>query len=123
MKDIEEQEAVLYEKKSDHSGRISESCRYIGFGLVAFYYGLVTSNPPMDPHWAIVWIGIFGVLTLVMDYFQYLGGYFSVKAALKNSNRNFVTSSFSYRTQDSMFWAKQITAIAGALTLGIWVIR
>ena len=123
MDELRDKEAILYDKKSSHSGKISESCRFIGFGLVAFYYGLVTSNPPTEAHWAIVWIGIFGVLTLVADYFQYLGGYFAVKAALKNSNRNFIQSSLAYRTQSYMFGIKQLLAIAGAIALGIWVLR
>ena len=83
MIDLKGEDDRLFAEKTAHTGKISESCRYIGFGLVALYYGLATTEPtaaasPPAEHWSVFWIGLFGVLTLIFDYLHYLGAYFAV---------------------------------------------
>ena len=122
MSELKAEDDRLYSEKSVHSSRISESCRYIGFGLLAFYYGLVTDKDTPE-HDSIILIGVFGLFTLIADYLQYLGGYYSVQHALKHPKRNYVKSSVAYRVWEGMFWVKQETAIAGAIALGVWVLH
>ena len=118
---LKEASRVPREERAFHSSRISESCRYLGFGLVAFYYGLAKLSPPATGY-LFSCIGVFGAVTLLADYFHYLGGYLSAKAALKNPRRNFKKYSLSSITQRVMFWVKQITALAGSIALTAWVL-
>ena len=119
--DVEEASRVPREDKAFHSSRISESCRYLGFGLVAFYYGLVTASAPAGGY-LVSCIGGFGVATLLADYFQYLAGYLSAKQALNNPRRNYKKYSGASKNQRNMFWVKQLTAIAGSVALAAWVL-
>ena len=119
--DVEEASRVPREDKAFHSSRISESCRYIGFGLVVFYYGLVTANPPIQGG-LVSCIGFYGVATLLADYFQYLGGYVTANKALDNPRRNYKKNSIAFKMQLAMFWVKQVAAIAGSLALATWVL-
>ncbi|MBY8977635.1 hypothetical protein KHP62_17615 [Rhodobacteraceae bacterium NNCM2] len=110
------------EDKANVSNRISETVRYIGFGLVAVFYTIrntdneVFSNLPQDYFYLFISIGFFGALTLVFDYFQYLAGYFSVNDALRREQEKFAynTATRAYRLRTVFFWAKQIAAGLGS---------
>ncbi|MEM7670291.1 MAG: hypothetical protein AAF317_14320 [Pseudomonadota bacterium] len=126
---VPEQEKRI-EEKGNVSNRISETVRFIGFGLVAAFYTIQSTDNeslrsvPDDFFYLFVSIGIFGVATIVFDYLQYLAGYFSVNDALKREADEFaydVTTS-AYRLRTRFFWAKQVSAGLGALALSITII-
>jgi hypothetical protein len=62
-------------------------------------------------------VAAFGVSTIVLDYFQFLGGYYAVENALKNEEGEFLYDDkwFSYKLRVCAFFVKQWTAIIGAL--------
>lgn len=117
---------VLSEKASV-SSRISDLSRYIGFGLVAVVYTILTAKPgALSESYSqytdlLLWAGLFGVLTIVLDYLQYLGGYFSVGQALKNKEGGYryPSETFAYKFRSFAFWAKQFTTFVGTTLLMI----
>jgi hypothetical protein len=64
-------------------------------------------------------VAVFGVSTIVLDYLQFLGGYYAVNSALKNEGGGFIydDKSFSYKLRLWAFYAKQVTTVIGALLL------
>ena len=124
-------QAVL-EQKQFVTGRISETVRYVGFGLLAIFYAMISSDAPfahalvatMSAH--LLWMAICGALAVFFDYLQYLAGSIAVDRALTegaahdyNYNRNWL----SYRARGLFFWIKQIAVIAGCLLLLIILVR
>ena len=109
--------------KTAVSSRIGETVRFIGFGLVAVFYTIQTNNEPSqqqpDLNWMYIIVGFFGVITILFDYFQYLSGYFSAKAAAKRSDSNFAYNRkwLSYQLREFFFWAKQVSAAIGSFAL------
>lgn len=118
-----------YDKRLDRrkevSNRISETVRFIGYGLVAAFYAMqVDSNLTFQPtisQYEVLFmaIGLFGVLAVVSDYSQYLFSYLSTVNALKRRDANFKfnSKSFSYQMMLRMFWVKQFFAGGGAICL------
>lgn len=127
MTDDEKKEArkKVLEQKEKVSARISDLCRYIGFGLVAVVYAILTSDSKtvisIYEHYTGLLLGVaaLGVLTIIVDYLQYLGGYYSVEKALKNEagNYQYDDESFWYCLRNSAFIFKQFSAFVGALIL------
>ncbi len=127
MTDNEKKEArkKVLEQKEKVSARVSDLCRYIGFGLVAVVYAILTSDSKavisIYEHYTGFLLGVaaLGVFTIIFDYLQYLGGYYSVEKALKNEigNYQYDDKSFWYRLRSSAFIFKQFTAFIGALIL------
>jgi len=127
MTDDEKREArkKVLEQKEKMSSRISDLCRYIGFGLVAVVYTILTSESKVVisiyEHYTdwLLGIAFLGLLTIIFDYLQYLGGYYSVEKALKNEagNYQYDDESFWYCLRNSAFIFKQSTAFIGALIL------
>lgn len=118
--------AVLEEKRNV-SSKISELSRYIGFGLVAVVYTILTSDsePVMIMYkgytFLLLVVAVLGAATIILDYLQFVGGYLAVDSALKNVNGGYRYNdkSFCYRVRVVAFWLKQGTAFAGAFTLMI----
>jgi hypothetical protein len=120
--------AVLEEKKHV-SSKISDLSRYIGFGLVAVVYTILTSDSELVisiyrnyTSW-LLGVAVLGIFTIILDYLQFLGGYFNVQNALKNKEGNYSynNESCSYKLRDIAFKFKQVTAFLGAFIL-IYVI-
>jgi hypothetical protein len=111
------------EDKDFTSARISESARYIGFGLAAVSMGLLTSDATFPKHLIghyggfIIVVSAFGCVTILLDYLHYVFGYLASEAAAANKDGNFVylTKSSFYRCRRGFFVAKQIVALAGAV--------
>ncbi|WP_424972989.1 hypothetical protein [Dinoroseobacter sp. S76] len=107
------------------TGRISETSRLVGFGIVAWVFAIHTSETPFSTTYIAqyeAWVnfaGLVGMLAIIFDYFQYLCAYFSVQNALgrKSANYQFNKKHFGYVLQEIFFWAKQICAAAGALVV------
>jgi hypothetical protein len=113
----------VIDQKSEVTGRISDTCRIIGFGLLIFYFtvhfndssaaGLIRQENSL----ALYAIGLFGVLTVLFDYLQYFCGSIAAKAALRNENNLYDNKSLAYKARNFMFILKQSTAFLGALVL------
>lgn len=114
----------IQDDKDFTSGRISESARYVGFGLAALTVAFLTSDASF-PKKLIVQSGQYilfasalGCLTILFDYLHYVTGYLASEQAAQNRSGDFgyVTDSTYYRARLWFFVAKQITAVVGAVT-------
>ncbi len=121
-----QRERVLEEKKNV-SSRISDLCRYIGFGLVAVVFTILSSDSELVigiyenyTGWLLS-ASVLGTLTIILDYLQFLSGYRVVQKALCNKKGNYMydDTSFWYWLRNFAFMAKQITAFSGAIILVI----
>ena len=111
--------------KKDVSGRIGESSRFIGFGLIALTFAIhgssneFTKSIVQGYEFFLNMSGFLGCLTILFDYLQYICGYFSVNHALKRDSDDFMydPKSPSYKGRIFFFWAKQSTAFLGGITI------
>jgi hypothetical protein len=114
----------IQEDKDFTSARISESARYIGFGLAAVTVALVTSDAAFPKrlmtHYEIFILlsSAFGCLAIVLDYLHYVCGYLASEDAGRNREGDFgyLTQSTFYKARRWFFVSKQIVAMLGALT-------
>ena len=117
----------VLDQKTHVSGKISDMCRYVGFGVIAVAWTTLNSSADFSIsvasgfHMELTVSALFGILTVAFDYLQFLCGYFSVNDALKAENNNYDSSSLSYRFRSHFFWAKQVTA-AGAILILLYVV-
>ena len=116
---------VVLEEKRHVSSKISDLSRYIGFGLVAVVYTILTSDSKSvikiyeNYTFLLLLVAGLGAVTILIDYLQFVGGYFAVEAALKNEDDSYRYNpkSFWYQLRTIAFWIKQVTAFLGALLL------
>ncbi len=116
---------VVLEEKRHVSSKISDLSRYIGFGLVAVVYTILTSDSKSvtkiyeNYTFLLLLVAELGAATILIDYLQFVGGYFAVEAALKNEDDSYRYNpkSFWYQLRIITFWIKQVTAFLGALFL------
>jgi hypothetical protein len=121
-----EQRSKVLEEKRHVSSKISDLSRYIGFGLVAVAYAILTSDSSVieelygDRQFLVLLAAAFGVLAVILDYVQFLAGYLAVQAALKNEADEFRydDASLPYKLRSGAFWGKQFASLAGALIFG-----
>lgn len=122
-----EQRNKVLEEKRHVSSRISDLSRYIGFGLVAVTYAILTSDSAViarlygGRQLLLLVAAGFGMLAVILDYVQFLSGYFAVQSALENVDGEFKydDESISYRLRSVAFWGKQIASLAGAMTFAV----
>lgn len=114
---------VRINQKSEVSSKISETSRFVGFGMVAWVFAQHASEAPfslgyLQAYGPIVRIaGVLGILAIFFDYLQYIFAYFSVQKALENKTNDFAYdhSSILMKLQKTSFWAKQFSGVASAL--------
>lgn len=110
------------------TGRVGESCRYIGFGLVAVFYTIATSDGAFPKElwinydWWILAFGSLGALTVLFDYVQYLAGDFSARLAMKRDDAGHNSYLYdkkwlSYRLRSAAYVIKQLCTLLGAVIL------
>ena len=113
--------AAVMERRKDATSRVSETARFIGFGLLAISYAMI-SNPDaffveMRTHWAtlIRLMALAGAVVVLVDYLHYLFGYLTTERALNRVDKpnTFNSRWLTYRLEILCFWAKQIAAIFG----------
>lgn len=116
----------IYDEKRNVTGRISETTRFVGFGLIAVYYAIRSSEPAsltgqMQVNYpcVVAIIGLMGVAAVLLDYLQYWFGSQAVAEALKRPTVDYDAESFWYKARGSTFVAKQFAAIIGAALLVI----
>ncbi len=123
----EARKARLEEKKILTS-RISETSRFVSFGLLALYYGLQTA----DDHFSqnirltagdlIEIMAICALLSLISDYLQYFFGSWSVKHALNSASQLYDQTRMDYKLREFFYSAKQVLTFAGVIALLIAII-
>jgi hypothetical protein len=112
--------ANILAQKGEVSAKISENCRYIGFGLILVYYAARSNESKFsasllyDHRETIFSVGLFGALTIFFDYLQYVCGYFSADDALKRTPAQYNDNSIWYHGRHVSFYAKQLAALLGA---------
>lgn len=119
----DEQRSKVLEEKRHVSSKISDLSRYIGFGLVAVAYAILTSDSASvqklyeDRQLLIILSAGFGTLAVIFDYVQFLAGYLAVQTAISNAGGGFKydDGSLSYKLRTWAFWVKQVAALAGAV--------
>jgi hypothetical protein len=120
----EQQKEVLDEKKFV-TGRISETTRYLAFGLVASFYAIVSSSDAFPRALAATYgpilrvMALAALLALVFDYLQYLFGRAAAEYALKRTDKPFTYNKKwrSAKAKKFCFWAKQLLVMAGCVIL------
>jgi hypothetical protein len=116
--------AVL-EQRQFVTGRISETVRYTGFGLLAIFYGIISSDSSFSVNIVnsapllLRAIAILGVLAVFFDYCQYLCGRLSVKYALERKDvpNQYNKDWISYNGRTFFFWIKQVCSGVGCIVL------
>lgn len=122
-----EAENRLIEEQHFVTGRISDSVRNISFGLLATFYGIVSSDAAFATRVAsqaptsLRLIAAAAFAALAFDYFQYLAGSLATDRAMARKEGpnayQFEESWWQYRARLYCYWAKQAFALAGCLAL------
>lgn len=122
---VEKKLERVLEEQRHVSTKISELCRYIGFGVVAVNYAVFTSNSQFSIELLATYkiylliSASFAVLTILFDYLQFLLGYISVRDAIKNTKNGhkYNKNSFFYKGRFRMFCGKQIANVLSVVVL------
>jgi hypothetical protein len=126
--DLKARRESVIEQKQYVTSRVSETCRFIGFGLLAVYYTLSISNEPFavsllaSREWLVRAFGAAGALTVFFDYLQYVAGGRAANKALNRTNEGKKSYRYnkkwmSYRIREFSFVAKQVFAFVGSTIL------
>ena len=123
MTDNEERAKVLDEKRNV-TGRISDTCRIVGFGLLTVFYTIKVGDEKLSTidttHSCLVLaVGIAGFAILVFDYLQYFFGSMAVEAAMKAKNK-YDEDSIAYKARKLFFYLKQYAVFVGVGLL-VWL--
>lgn len=110
-------------QKTEVTARISETSRFIGFGMVAWVFAQHASSAEfaveyLSAYGPIVRVaGVLGVSAILFDYLQYISAYLSVQTAIKNeaASHAYDHDGLAMRLQNFFFWAKQSSAVVSAL--------
>ena len=126
MKTPEELRAAQRENQNYFSGKVSDLARSIGLGLAAIGFALISTDSkffvalPKDLAGIFIFAAAMGCITVLLDYMQYFFGWMAARDAVNNEAGGFTHSqvgSFYRSSQDFCFYAKQFTAVIGALAL------
>ena len=111
--------AVLDEQRFV-TGRLSETCRYICFGLLALFYSIRDSDKGFSKELlngfsgCLNLVALFAALAIIADCAQYVMGGIAVKEALKNKNR-YNDGWLSYKARTWFYEAKQYLTLSAAV--------
>jgi hypothetical protein len=120
------------DEKQFVTGRISESVRYVGFGLLAIFYAVVSSDSTFairlstEMSLELRGIAIAGAAAVLLDYLQYLCGGIVIEAAIKRTGEGANLAdreSLPYKGRTFFYWVKQVPAFAGCVLLIIVLAR
>jgi hypothetical protein len=112
-------------EKNYVTGRIGETCRYIGFGVLAIYYTIITSDKSFaidivaNHRFPLYLAGLTGSVAVFADYLQYLAGARSVERALHRKDKAYLynTEWLSYKLRIIFYWIKQVSALIASGTV------
>lgn len=130
MADVDLEKEILEEKRTV-TDRLSETTRYIGFGLLAIFYGIAASSEAFPRALQsqyplpLKFIALCGFLAILLDYLQYVFGRRAAQNALGRTDNPFHYNRtwFSYRARKWCFFAKQAAALAGSLAFILIILR
>jgi hypothetical protein len=126
---IDQLERGILDQKALVTGRTSESCRYIAFGLLGVYYTLLTSK---DGNGAaieqlygslLVWMAVAAAVSILFDYLQYVFARFEIDRAFRSEDKLYDSDSFFYSMREILFWSKQILMLAAVTIFFVVLIR
>lgn len=124
--DLAIRRAAVLEQKQFVTGRISETVRYIGFGILAIFYAVVSADGQFgqsiarDMQLELKLMAIFGVIAVLVDYLQYIFGDRAVERAILGEGEGqyrYDKKWFVYRARTACYWFKQLAALAGCILL------
>ncbi|WP_157937674.1 hypothetical protein [Oceaniglobus roseus] len=123
------------EQKSAVTMRLSETTRFVAFGIIAWVFAVQSSDAEFSKSYISeyeIWVnaaGVLAIFSIASDYFQYLSAYVSVKHALtrKGEGYQYNKNHPAYLLQLTFFIIKQIAvglgAVIVALTFTIHVVQ
>lgn len=119
----EERTKVLDEKRNV-TGGISDTCRIVGFGLLAVFYTIKVGDEKLgtietDHYCLFLAVGLSGFAIILFDYLQYFFGSLAVEAAIKADNK-YDKDSLAYKARVLFFNLKQYAVFVGVGLL-IWL--
>jgi hypothetical protein len=125
--ELKERRAKRLAEKADVTARISDTTRFVAFGLlVAFYTVHAGENPfatALKEQGLLLFVmGVSAAFAILFDYVQYVCGRISVEAALRRPTVDYDETSWSYRVRVDAFAGKQALVIVGSLCLVTMVI-
>lgn len=123
--DLDQKYQERLEQKAAVTGRLSETTRFVGFGIIAWVFAVQSSDAAFSKSYVTqyeVWLnsaGVLALLSIVCDYFQYLCAYMSVKHALGRREKGYKydRNHAAYLLQSICFVVKQIAVGLGAITV------
>lgn len=128
---IEKSKAKIQEDKDFTSNRLSELSRYISFGTLAVIFSILSSESVIwkklqtDYKILAFFCALFGIISIFLDFLQYVFGYFTSCKAASGSNPTYKydKSWITYRFRVGCFWTKQYAAaLSGILLLIIMLV-
>jgi hypothetical protein len=113
--------AAVMERRKEVSARVSETTRFIGFGLLAIFYAMISDSDAFFVDMRVRWplllrlIALSGALAVLLDYLHYVFAYLSADRALERTDApdQFGQEWLTYRLETWCFWAKQAAATVG----------
>jgi hypothetical protein len=119
--------------------QLSTQVRTIAFGALAFAWGLLLGDSAVARsiaerlEWHLVAVGAMAVLTMSLDFAQYLAGYVNVLSlyhtmeTAKTDNGEYDTSTYSFKFRLYLFYLKMISLGVTVLwllsVLGYWLAK
>lgn len=127
----EDREKEVLEEKSRVTTRISETTRYLGFGLLASFYAMISSGDPFPQKLEassptlLRLMALCGALAVSLDYLQYVFARWSVQRALDRTDKpyHYNRKWLSYRAREMCFLTKQVVVLLGCGLFIFIVIR
>ena len=122
---LEDRRKQRLSEKAAITGRIGETCRYIGFGVLAIFYTIITSDKPFamaiasNHRFYLYLSGLAASIAVFSDYLQYLSGAWSVEKTLKRRENQYYynTGWISYKLRVMFYWIKQVAALIASATV------
>lgn len=108
--------------KKTVSMQMSETIRFISYGVVALSFTIHSVSSPLaeqllkQNETLVNLAALAAMIAIMADYCQYLAGYLSVNEALRRENEEFTYNprSACYFFRSKLFWAKQIFGFLAA---------
>jgi hypothetical protein len=120
---LDKRRKELRDERRHVSGKVSDLCRFIGFGLLAVFYAVVVGETQFattvtTKYWFLLYVmGIAGVLAIFFDYVQFACGERSVRDALKRPTQDYDDKAWAHWGRGKAFSVKQYATGIGSLCL------
>ncbi len=126
---LEDLQKEVIDERRFVTNRISETTRYLGFGLLAIFYGIISSADAyaqqlkLGHPLLLQLMALSAMLALILDHLQYLFGRAAARKALKRTDKPYTYNKqwSSMRGRWACFWGKQAMALLGCLIF-LWVV-